>query len=115
VILPHDPTKVRVFCKGAPETVLSLCSTYSDMNGEKKKVTQEMKDYILQKVVKENSSQGLLSIMFAYQDIDRVELDRMSEGQRVDRDSLESQLHFLAVFLLEDPIRPSIREAIKDC
>ena len=98
--LPEGPTAL---CKGAPETVLPLCSRFLT-NGE----TVPLSRGVLERVLKAQEAmaeQGLRVIALAY---------RLLKPQWR-HEHLEEDLVFTGLVGLEDPPRPEVPEALRKC
>ena len=167
-----EMNKYRLYLKGAPEVVLSLCRTrqvYSsaEENGEasggseserETYLNEVEKDYITQTVVRPFARKSLRTLAFAYKDytIDvptgpedtSLAIDPMGDrddearaererrhiekvfGETVTPDDSgdasivaegsetyfrETGLCFLGLVAIEDPLRPTVKQAIQDC
>lgn len=86
-------TGIKVFTKGAPESVLSLCHLSSE------------EAVIINKKIQEYSEQGQRLLAIAYKELPVLlpELD------------VESDLQFLGLVALSDPPRKESMQAIKEC
>lgn len=51
VLDPKDLTKVKVFCKGAPEIVFKSCSSYFNKESKLQELTEEKKTKIMTDIV----------------------------------------------------------------
>jgi magnesium-transporting ATPase (P-type) len=98
--MPEGPT---LYCKGALETVLPLCSTML-ANGDTRPLDAELRETILA-AQETMAEQGLRVLAFAY---------RLLEPQW-NRDRLEHDLVFTGFVGLEDPPRPEVPDAIRRC
>ena len=98
--LPEGPTAL---CKGAPETVLPLCSRFLT-NGETVPLTREVVERVL-KAQEAMAEQGLRVIALAY---------RLLKPQW-QHEHLEEDLVFSGLVGLEDPPRPEVPEALRKC
>lgn len=95
--------KVRVFVKGAPESILAMCS---QMDVDEKAQPIDHKALISQK--EELTKQGLRVLAFAEGEIN------LSKGESPTRQHLKN-LTFLGMAGMRDPIRPEVPAAIKAC
>jgi sodium/potassium-transporting ATPase subunit alpha len=98
--MPEGPT---LYCKGALESVLPLCSTIL-ADGDTRPLDPELRAKILA-AQETMAEQGLRVLAFAY---------RLLEPQW-NRDRLEQDLVFTGLVGLEDPPRPEVPEAIRRC
>ncbi len=98
--LSEGPTAL---CKGAPETVLPLCSRFLT-NGETVPLSREVVERVL-KAQEAMAEQGLRVIAMAY---------RLLKPQW-QHEHLEEDLVFSGLVGLEDPPRPEVPEALSKC
>jgi magnesium-transporting ATPase (P-type) len=98
--LPEGPTAL---CKGAPETVLPLCSRILT-NGEAVPLSHEVVERVLN-AQEAMAEQGLRVIALAY---------RLLKPQWK-HEHLEEDLVFSGLVGLEDPPRPEVPEALRKC
>ena len=98
--LPEGPTAL---CKGAPETVLPLCSGFLT-NGETVPLSREVLERVL-KAQEGMAEQGLRVIALAY---------RFLKPQW-QHEHLEEDLVFSGLVGLEDPPRPEVPDALHKC
>ena len=97
---------IVAFLKGAPEVVLRISDRIM-VNGEVKKLTEEMRDRIMREV-EELASRGLRNLAFAYK-ISSIEEARKANGK------VERGFTFLGIVGIIDPPRPEVKEAIELC
>lgn len=95
--------EVMVFVKGAPETLVEMCGTMD--TGEADDVPVDRERLLKQK--DELAQQGLKVLAFATGDVSKVEGD-------FDRHQL-TNLRFLGLVGMQDPVRPEVPQAIADC
>jgi Ca2+-transporting ATPase len=98
-----EKSKVRVFVKGAPESILAMCA---QMDRGGKSAPIDRKTLISQK--EELTKKGLRVLAFAEGEIN------LSEGENPSRQHL-NKLTFLGMAGMRDPIRPEVPAAIKAC
>lgn len=89
-----------VFCKGAPDVILSDCSHYCE-NGEVKELTMQKRQQFLEKI-KEFGSNAYKVIGFSYKNF-------------VAGEKPESSLVFVGFLGLQDPPRKEAKRAIETC
>ncbi len=99
-----DKKGYLVYCKGAPEELIDVCS-YASIKGKLVKLTSEDKDKIKDYCVT-MSSKGLRLLGFAMKNIDTLP----KEG-----DMIEEDLTFIGIMGIIDPPREEVKHAIKTC
>lgn len=102
-----------IFTKGAVERVLDLCTTWTDpLTGEKSQISSETIER-LEKEMEAMSSKGLRVLAFAR----RIPQEQnLRKGwQKIDRNVVESNLHFLGLIGIYDPPRPESLPSVKLC
>ncbi|XP_056280419.1 plasma membrane calcium-transporting ATPase 1a isoform X2 [Pseudoliparis swirei] len=101
----------RMFSKGASEILLKKCFKILMANGEAKVFRPRDRDDIVKKVIEPMASEGLRTICLAYRDFP------VSEGEPDwdNENDILSGLTCLCVVGIEDPVRPEVPDAIKQC
>lgn len=102
-----------IYTKGAVERILSLCSTWNDPStGEICEMGKAAVEQ-LEEEMNALSSKGLRVLAFAK----RIPKDQHlgSEWQKVERDLIEKDLHFLGLIGIYDPPRPESLPSVKLC
>ena len=99
-----DKKGFLVYCKGAPEELIDVCS-YASVEGKLVKLTSEDKDKIKEYCVT-MSSKGLRLLGFAMKNINTLP----KEG-----DMIEEDLTFIGIMGIIDPPRVEVKHAIKTC
>ena len=97
---------IRLHVKGASEIILKQCTTILDSNGEKKCLTKENVEAILQHVIEPMASDGLRTICIAYKDFAERPANWHDEGE-IFRD-----LTCVGICGIEDPVRPEVRRIV---
>lgn len=97
------PEGATLYCKGATEAVLPLCTRIL-LDGETRPFTPDLKKTI-DDAQEAMTGRGLRVLAFAYR--------ALEPGWQHDR--LEEQLVFTGLVGLEDPPRPEVPEAIRKC
>jgi len=99
--------------------IFNCVSTY-DQSGELIEFTEELQQYVAHDIVgKEFAQKGLRCLAFAYKDYSIEQYEQLLESNNkfvTDRDREQTffrGLNLLAVFAMEDKIRPEVKEAIK--
>ena len=92
------------FMKGAPEVVLERC-THIIENGERKELTEERKEKILEKN-DEFAAEALRVLGFSY---------RESMSEEIDKENVESDMTFVGLVGMMDPPREGVKEAVQMC
>ena len=99
-----DKKGYLVYCKGAPEELIDVCS-YASVDGKKIKLTSEDKDKIKEYCVT-MSSKGLRLLGFAMKNINTLP----KEG-----DMIEEDLTFIGIMGIIDPPREEVKHAVNTC
>ena len=98
VKLPNE--SLRLYCKGASEMVLSLCTTYF-----KDGSVELMTDAVLNKCndkINKFANKGLRTIAFGFKSVDNDEMD-------------ESGLTLVGIVGIQDPVRKEVPDAVLKC
>lgn len=116
IVFPFDPARKRMttihgfgsgkiaYTKGAPETILKLCSSIEDDTGIKKLSAPE-KDK-LEKINNELTAGGYRTLALAWRKVDGV----LSTVDKVERDFI-----FVGIVAMMDAPRDEVRSALKLC
>jgi Ca2+ transporting ATPase len=97
--------KYRVYCKGAAEMVVDLCTKRMSNNGGLEDLTQTSRSAI-GKVISGFANEALRTICIAYKDVDYA-VETVEEA--------EENLVMIALVGIEDPVREEVPNAIADC
>ncbi len=92
-----------VYCKGAPEKVLPLCSR-TLVAGEIRPFPAELRSAVV-RAQEEMAGQGLRVLAFAYR----------PTGSKLEQEHLEEDMVFTGLAGLEDPPRPEVAAAVARC
>jgi P-type Ca2+ transporter type 2C len=106
--IPGTSSSTRVFTKGAPEVVINLCT--SAMNGDGCTITDldtAGRAAIIEQV-NGMASRGLRTLLLSYRDVEHAKDD-----EAFWKEAPESDLTFLGVVGIKDPIRPETVEAVR--
>lgn len=101
-----------VYCKGAPEIVLALCTHYTDSNGNKKPLAKNgavFKD--IEEALLSMSEQSLRTVALAHTPLN------VENGESSDLvpEDLEKDLVLDAIYGIRDPIRKDVPAAVATC
>lgn len=99
---------LRVYSKGSPEKILSLCKKVI-INGEIVELTKEIQEKIEKDIVTLQEDARRI-IGFAYKDIEKTDIDYVDSQEEV-----ESDLIFTGFVGIADPLRDDVIDAIEDC
>ncbi len=103
-IIVKNEKDYTVYCKGAPEELIDVCS-YGLIEGKKEKLTLDSKK-IIEKYCEEMSSKGLRLLGFAC---------KRTKKLSKKKDDMEDELVFLGVMGIIDPPREEVKHAINTC
>jgi P-type Ca2+ transporter type 2B len=102
----------HLYIKGASEIVLGRCSSIVTARGVVEPLSIEERDRINRDVIDVFAKDGLRTICVAYRPFARDDRDRVAKA---DAEELEENLTCLAIFGIEDPLRPEVPGAIATC
>lgn len=105
-IIKLQDNKYRLYVKGASEVVLDKCSNIVD-NGHVRPMATQDQD-LLRNRIDEYASNSLRTIGIIYKDFDTWSHDYCEK-------LLYSDMTFLGVFGIQDPLRPGVKTAVKEC
>ncbi|OQS03200.1 P-type ATPase (P-ATPase) Superfamily [Thraustotheca clavata] len=111
VVAKRVGVNARVFCKGATEVVLGLCSKMKRLDGSIAELTAVDKEEIGQKIIEKYAGQGYRTLCLAIRDLD-ISCDQVKTWSD---DEIETDLTCIAIVGIEDPVRPEVPEAIRLC
>ncbi|CUG84846.1 calcium motive p-type ATPase, putative [Bodo saltans] len=100
-----------VFCKGAPERMLSLCETKLDAEGSATPLT-DVDRLRFSHLVENLARRGLRTIFFAERPLTQ---DEARDPASVEREAAEKGLRFIGVVGIYDPPRPESAMAVQMC
>lgn len=110
-IVKHNDGTCRLYSKGAAEVILSRASKYIDADGNILELTSRKRDE-LNGIITQMAESALRTICVSHRDFGFDELPK-------DLDALaeapDQELVVNAIFGIQDPLRPDVTEAIKDC
>uniref|UniRef100_A0A8C2A8K8 Calcium-transporting ATPase n=1 Tax=Cyprinus carpio TaxID=7962 RepID=A0A8C2A8K8_CYPCA len=100
----------RLYSKGASEILLKKCSSILGANGEARNFKPRDRDEMVKKVIEPMACEGLRTICIAYREFScDPEPDWDNEAEIV------TDLTCISVVGIEDPVRPEVPEAIRQC
>lgn len=120
VRLPSLGGKIRVYVKGAPDSVIKQCKDVEGAEGIEE-LSQEKKDDIIHvSVVKPLADRTYRTLLIAYADYEEAEWEELKSANNdfkdvEDRAVVEENLTAIGIFALVDPLRPGIRESVELC
>ncbi len=95
------------YSKGAPDVLLSHCTSYMTLDGSIEPMSDRQRRILLE----ENGSLAQLTLRVLA--VAHRRLDRASGPQQAD--AVERDLVFLGLFAMKDPLRPEAAEAVRLC
>merc|ERR1719362_807384 len=106
--------------KGASEIIMSKCSFIMGDNGRLDKFTRQARDCCIREVIEPMARDGLRTISVAYRDfvlgkaeINQVKVD--AEPNWDEEEKIVDNMTCICVVGIEDPVRPEVPDAIKQC
>jgi Ca2+ transporting ATPase len=117
--VPLDNGGYRIYSKGASEVVLARC-TFELSRGGKVEPLTEKNETVLSSTIDQYAHRGMRCIGLAYRDLPPgVDFDAKSSSNTnsdgTEALEVESELVFVALVGIEDPLRPEVPEAIAKC
>lgn len=118
----HGQKFVRVYVKGAPETVIGRCSHKFHGNGTKEELLENDKNYILDDLMGKTFCKqlGLRCLAFSYadfslEDFEQIQKETANFATQASFGRLLTDAHhtFLALVAMKDPLRAGVRNAIE--
>lgn len=101
----------RVHVKGASEIILERCDTFYDFDGSIIKIDEGKRGEIKQ-IIDQWAKDGLRTLTLAYKHISNYpELDEETKKPK----DLDTNLTFLGLFGIKDPIRKEVPSAVAEC
>ena len=96
----------RCWVKGAPDTLIPLCSTITDWDGNRRPLTAQDRAILIQ-VLNDLGQRGLRLLALAGKEVET--------GAPLTQTQAESDLCFLGITGMIDPPRPEVPQAIEKC
>jgi len=111
VIVKRGDSSFRLYSKGAAEVIVARAVKYVDLDGKISEITPTRR-HELNQIITEMAEGALRTICIAHRDFAGGELpDNLSELT----ESPEDELVVNAIFGIQDPLRPDVSDAIRDC
>lgn len=119
-VVPKEGGGYRIYTKGASEIVMKKCSFIYGKDGRLENFSRSMQDRLVREVIEPMACNGLRTISIAYRDFVRGKADVNqvhfeSEPNWEDEDHIISNLTCICVVGIEDPVRPEVPDAIRQC
>eukprot|EP00759_Apiculatamorpha_spiralis_P032744 PhF_6_TR34156/c0_g1_i1/m.49910/K01539/ATP1A; sodium/potassium-transporting ATPase subunit alpha len=103
VIAQNSERKKFMFCKGAPETILSFCSTYLDDNGAEITITSDAQQAIITRQ-RRLGEMGMIVVALCDRELD-ADVEFVTH-------CVPNQARFLGMVALQDPSKQDVEETI---
>nr|CAH8853004.1 unnamed protein product [Trichobilharzia regenti] len=117
-----NPLTFVLFNKGASEMVVKCCSWMMDEQGQPRPFSVQDQERLTESVIEPMASEGLRTIGIAYRRITIAsnskspnDLVIQKEPNWDDEDQLLEGLTLLGIIGIEDPVRPEVPAAIRQC
>ncbi|KAJ1730145.1 plasma membrane calcium, partial [Coemansia biformis] len=107
--VPGEMDQFRVHAKGASEIVLRTCTQYVDKDGNVADLDDKVRSELQQRI-SSFANRALRTFALAYKEIRRADLDACSAD-----DAPLSELVWIGVMGIQDPLRPGVHQAVQDC
>ncbi|DBA01641.1 TPA: hypothetical protein N0F65_010292 [Lagenidium giganteum] len=101
----------KLFCKGAADVVLARATHYVNEAGATVKLTTEKREE-LEALITRMADTALRTICVAHRDL---RTDELPDDLQTLQEAPEDQLVVDAIFGIQDPLRPEVSDAIRDC
>jgi len=110
----------RIYTKGASEIISKKCSFVHGKGGKLENYTKQMQDRMVREVIEPMACNGLRTISIAYKEFvpGKAEINQVhyeNEPNWEDEETIVSNLTCLCIVGIEDPVRPEVPDAIKQC
>ncbi|KAG7402361.1 Calcium-transporting ATPase 10, plasma membrane-type [Phytophthora boehmeriae] len=110
-IVKRSGGSCRLYSKGAAEVILSRATKYIDEDGKIQELTSKKRNE-LDRVIMQMAESALRTICVGHRDFASGELP---DDLQTLPDAPERELVVNAIFGIQDPLRPDVTDAIKDC
>eukprot|EP00004_Rigifila_ramosa_P004651 TRINITY_DN1512_c0_g1_i2.p1 TRINITY_DN1512_c0_g1~~TRINITY_DN1512_c0_g1_i2.p1 ORF type:complete len:1024 (-),score=244.04 TRINITY_DN1512_c0_g1_i2:51-3122(-) len=109
IIDKAEEGKHRVYSKGGPEIILPRCTHYLDENAQEVPMSEgKLKEFLGH--VDAFAAEGLRTLALAMRDS-----EPKSDWSSIPEEECESNLALVAIFGIEDPVRPQVPASIARC
>lgn len=114
----HNPNTVRILCKGAPDFCMRSCSKIM-VNGRVSEIDDSRRDALLtSECVSKLAKRAFRTILVAYKDMNLSDYNAQKASRNIQSTNdllrfLESDLTFLGIFGIQDPLRGDVPASIK--
>ncbi|KAF4650973.1 hypothetical protein FOZ61_010901 [Perkinsus olseni] len=118
VVVRTKEGKYRMYMKGASEIILDLCGSYELAGGAAvPKYLDKRARQVINTIITLYARKALRTVGLAYRDFDTEPEGGWDQllGDADDRYQIESDLVFLGVVGIEDPLRDEVPDAIQNC
>ncbi|KAJ1274113.1 hypothetical protein BS78_05G037800 [Paspalum vaginatum] len=105
VLVSLSDGKYRWFSKGASEIIVQMCDMMIDGDGNIVPLSEAQRQNILGTITS-FASDALRTLCLAYKDVDDFSDDA---------DSPTAGFTLISIFGIKDPVRPGVKDAVKDC
>jgi len=107
-------SKFLTVCKGAPNFILDICTSWTDGNGERQAMTSDKKEEIT-KIVDEYSSQALRVLAVAVRPMSQLPFDPLNEDLNADDKfaACRQELQLVGLVASIDPDRDGVKESVE--
>lgn len=103
------------FTKGASEIVLGMCTQMYTADGDIVPLDDEEREHILE-IIDKFAKKSLRTLITAYKIVDEDEAREVADKDIPDKEALyESDLIFVSLVGIKDPLRPTVKNAIARC
>lgn len=105
---------VRVYVKGAPETVIENCVAYFDQTGNKLPFDQQARNYSLDEIMRDQmTKKGFRAIAFSFKDYSVDDFAGLTDFHSAATiRELESGQTFIGMVGMKDPLRDRVKQVI---
>lgn len=117
--VPREGGGFRIYAKGASEIILARVERKYE-KGVISKMEMEDRNEIADAVISKFAAQAMRTIGLAYKDVDDIDEPEETHPYEMNADGtlafkLETEMTFLGVVGIEDPLRPEVAPAIQRC
>lgn len=119
-VIKLSDVKYRFYVKGASEILARKCRHIIDEEGgslNSKEMTPQVRNIIMSTITS-YAGQTLRTIASSYRDFDSwppAGMESQEDPRAADFAKVLSDMILIAIFGIKDPLRPSVKDAIKDC